>query len=134
MSQNRFNKYTKNELEQKLNTFIDDAIIKEKQRFEPSSIVNVETMAQHFNVDPATLRRWTQKHFGVNPLKYICEYRIAIAKSLLLQGTRPAIVSEQLAYSEHKVFSTQFKRSVGVPPSRYTQYHINSLQGSSTAN
>lgn len=81
--------------------------------------IRVESIAQRFEVNAATLRRWCYKYLDASPKEYLAQYRLEKAKRMLLQGQRPSEVYKQLGFSEHKVFTTTFKRYVGTTPSQY---------------
>lgn len=83
------------------------------------SDIRVQDIAQRFCVDVATLRRWCNESFGISPKLYLANYRINKAKTLLKQGVRASITSESLGFTEHKVFSTLFKRHAELSPSDY---------------
>jgi AraC-like DNA-binding protein len=81
--------------------------------------IQVRDIAQAFAVNSATLRRWCQEHTALSPRQYLAIYRVEQAKNLLQLGVKPAKVSQKLAFTEHKTFSTLFKRYQGGSPSNY---------------
>jgi AraC-like DNA-binding protein len=81
--------------------------------------VLVSDIALAFEVNSATLRRWSHEHTGLSPKQYLAIYRVEQAKHLLSIGLKPSKVSQRLAFTEHKVFSTVFKRVNGKSPSDY---------------
>ena len=81
--------------------------------------VQIKDVAQYFGVNSATLRLWCQEHTALSPRQYLAIYRVEQAKNLLQLGVKPAKVSQKLAFTEHKTFSTLFKRYQGGSPSNY---------------
>jgi AraC-like DNA-binding protein len=57
---------------------------------------------------------------GVPPMEYLLDWRMAVAKDLLLRSDLAiGEVAERIGYGAASTFSTAFSRHVGVPPSRY---------------
>jgi len=112
--------FTPEQFEVRLNHAIE-RLIADKQSLvgEERCDIRVADIANIFNVNVATLRRWCIEHVQKNPSQYLAEYRIERAKQLLRQGIKPAVVSQMLAFAEHKVFSSCFKRYQGASPSDY---------------
>ncbi|MFT6331358.1 MAG: AraC-like DNA-binding protein [Bermanella sp.] len=81
--------------------------------------VQIGDIAKVFDVNSATLRRWCQECTGLSPRQYLAIYRVEQAKHLLRLGLKPAKVSQKLAFTEHKNFSTLFKRVHGMSPSDF---------------
>ena len=106
---------------QKLDQVID-SLIEHKHAWPElrQTDVQVKDIAQEFGVNSATLRRWCQEHTALSPRQYLAIYRVEQAKSLLRLGLKPSIVSTRLAFTEHKTFSTLFKRLHGASPSDYS--------------
>ena len=88
------------------------------------SDIKIQDIADAFAVNSATLRRWCQEHTALSPRQYLAIYRVERAKYLLDLGVRSLKISQQLAFTEHKVFSTLFKRIEGVSPSDYLSFNI----------
>lgn len=62
---------------------------------------------------------------GVSPIRYLLEWRIALAKDELRKGTRS--ISElafAVGFQSVSAFSTAFSRIVGCPPKRYRESHL----------
>ena len=61
-----------------------------------------------------------KKHTGMSPHEYIINYRLRIAKSLLIQ-TNMSIndICYEAGFSSESVFCASFKKNVGVSPSTY---------------
>ena len=114
--------FTPEQFEVRLNHAIE-RLIADKQSLvgEERCDIRVADIANIFNVNVATLRRWCIEHVQKNPSQYLAEYRIERAQHLLRQGTKSSKVSDMLAFTEQKVFSTTFRRYLGVTPSDYVK-------------
>jgi AraC-like DNA-binding protein len=65
--------------------------------------------------------RFTRK-VGLPPMRYLLEWRLALAKNLLLRERLPlAEVAERIGYQSASAFSTAFTRHVGRPPSEFAR-------------
>ncbi|MGS2719578.1 helix-turn-helix domain-containing protein [Paraglaciecola aestuariivivens] len=78
--------------------------------------IQVQDIAKDFGVHMATLRRWCHEYIGVSPRQYLAMYRVERAKHMLKSGMRPTQIWQALAFTQHKVFSTLFKRLQGNCP------------------
>lgn len=59
---------------------------------------------------------------GIPPMEYLIEWRMALAKDLLLGGGPPLeAVAEAIGYQSASAFSTAFRRQVGRPPSHFAR-------------
>jgi len=57
---------------------------------------------------------------GMPPMQYLLEWRMAIAKDLLLHERPPlADVAEKVGYQSASAFSTAFTRTTGTAPRDY---------------
>jgi AraC-like DNA-binding protein len=113
-------RFTTHEFIQQLDLVIDSLIETKQTETELTQTdVQVNDIALAFGVNSATLRRWCHEHTSLSPSKYLAIYRVEQAKCLLRLGVKPAKVSQRLAFTEHKVFSTLFKRYEKVTPSTF---------------
>lgn len=65
--------------------------------------------------------RFTRK-VGMPPMQYLLEWRIAIAKDVLLRDRVPlAEIAEKIGYQSASAFSTAFARQVGCAPSAFAR-------------
>ena len=119
-------RFTAKQFTQQLDQVIDSLI--EGTHVRPALIqtdVQIRDIAQAFAVNSATLRRWCQEHTALSPRQYLAIYRMEQAKYLLRMGLKPSKVSQRLAFTEHKNFSSVFKRTTNNTPSQFIQNHNN---------
>lgn len=113
-------RFTAEQFIQQLNKVVDFLIAaKLSDQALTQTDVQVNDIALAFKVNSATLRRWCQEHTALSPRKYLAIYRVEQAKQLLNIGVRPAKVSQKLAFTEHKVFSSVFKRTTYNTPTEF---------------
>ena len=85
-----------------------------------SGNLSVPELAKLCNVSEVYFRKVFSTVFGLSPIKYINDLKIARAKELLLtQMYSVAEVSEMSGFSDISYFSREFKKAVGVSPSEY---------------
>jgi AraC-like DNA-binding protein len=108
------------QFEERLNRVID-LLIEEKKCLPEEEVtdISVKEITQAFKVNVATLRRWCMEHVKRSPSRYLAEYRIEKAKHMLRQGIKPSVVSNMLAFTEHKTFCEVFKRCENMSPLQY---------------
>jgi AraC-like DNA-binding protein len=56
---------------------------------------------------------------GMPPLKYLTEWRIALASAALREGKSLASIAESVGYGSDAAFNSAFKRLTGQSPGRY---------------
>lgn len=83
--------------------------------------IQVKDIAQHYAVTPNTIRRWCVDNLGMSTKDFLLAYRITMAKRMLAIGARPSAVSLKLAFTEHKTFSSAFRRVCNMTPKEYGQ-------------
>ncbi len=90
----------------------------EKHYLKPDFSLN-EAAAKFF-VSPTYFRRLFKAEFGKSPKQYIIEWRINYAASLIITGYYSLQeVAELCGYNDYKHFSAEFKKMLGVSPSKY---------------
>lgn len=66
-------------------------------------------------------RKLFEQEYGISPKKYVIKRRIKYATSLIISGYYTLQeVSELCGYNDYKHFSVEFKKIIGVSPSKYT--------------
>ena len=81
---------------------------------------SLERAAEQSFMGEAYFRRLFKKEFGISPKQYVINRRIEYAKALIIAGYfSVGEIAEMCGYNDHKHFSSEFKRLVGVSPSGY---------------
>lgn len=107
----------------------------QKDTTQKSKIENsVKFILKHFNNPDLTLkeiadqsfisevyfRKLFKKEFGTSPQKYIINLRIQKATEFISTGYYSLKeIASMCGYTDYKYFSTEFKKQMGVPPSKY---------------
>jgi transcriptional regulator GlxA family with amidase domain len=82
----------------------------------------VDELAKLSNMSRATFARVFQQALGQAPLKYLSDWRMTLARDLLLvQETPLAEIASRVGYSSVYAFATAFRRHHGEPPGRWRQ-------------
>lgn len=82
--------------------------------------LTLDEIAVQSNISTAYFRSLFSAAYGISPIKYATELRIALAKRLLRQNTMTVKdVSFECGYSNTSRFSTAFRKAVGVSPTAY---------------
>ncbi len=56
---------------------------------------------------------------GTTPLDYLTDWRLSVAKTLLVRGTAPKLLAPLVGYDSAAAFTRVFSRRIGVPPARW---------------
>ena len=82
----------------------------------------VEELAKLSNMSRATFARVFQQALGQAPMKYLADWRMTLARDLLLaQDTTLAEIAGRVGYSSVYAFATAFRRHHGEPPGSWRQ-------------
>jgi AraC-like DNA-binding protein len=82
----------------------------------------VEDLAKLGHMSRASFARIFQQVLGQTPMQYLTDWRMTLARELLLTGGLPvAQVAERVGYSSQYAFATAFRRHHGEPPGRWRQ-------------
>ena len=85
---------------------------------------SLQTAAKKSFISEPYFRKLFKKEFNLSPKQYVINRRIKHAASLIIAGYYTLReISELCGYSDYKHFSVEFKRVIGVSPSKYT-YHF----------
>lgn len=77
--------------------------------------------AQKSFISETYFRKLFEQEYGISPKKYVIKRRIKYATSLIISGYYTLQeVSELCGYNDYKYFSVEFKKIIGVSPSKYT--------------
>lgn len=87
--------------------------------------LNLTDLADKFGFSSAYLSKIFLKHFNITPSKYIKDYRIRIAKQLLLDpDVTIAVVSQETGFTDPFHFSKAFKSVTGSSPTEYREMYL----------
>lgn len=90
------------------------------QRDYADSDLSVKQIAERLGVSGEYLRRIFKENENTSPKKYLQDLRIRRATSLLTSGYYSVKqVAEKCGFADEKYFSTAFKRSTGIQPTKY---------------
>src|SRR6266545_4124360 len=88
----------------------------------PGEPWTVDDLARLSNMSRATFARVFQQALGQAPMKYLADWRMTLARDLLLdQDTPLADIAERVGYSSLYAFAAAFRRHHGQPPGRWRQ-------------
>jgi AraC-like DNA-binding protein len=89
---------------------------------DPSKPWTVEDLAKLGHLSRASFARSFQQVLGQTPMHYLTDWRMTLARDLLLTDDLPiAQIAEQVGYSSQYAFATAFRRHHGQPPRRWRQ-------------
>ena len=82
--------------------------------------ITLEEIAGYVGITPQHFSKMFKRELGINYIEWLTNYRIDIAKELLLEG-KDAIkeICYQVGYSDPNYFSRIFKKVVGMAPKEY---------------
>ncbi|MBO7169862.1 MAG: helix-turn-helix transcriptional regulator, partial [Clostridia bacterium] len=97
-----------------------------RKNFADPSLTN-ESIAKAMNYHPYHINRVVKKDTGYALRTYIIEYRLSVAKNLLLT-TKNTIsqVAEACGFASTSYFTKLFKEKNGIPPKEYRKSRIHS--------
>lgn len=82
--------------------------------------INAEVLAKVVNLSPVYFSYLFKKNMGMNMTDYITEYRLEIAKKLLLETEMPICeVASTVGFQDQRYFSKRFKHLLGKTPTEY---------------
>lgn len=86
-----------------------------------SSRITIEGISKNLGIDRRYFSRIFTRHAGVSPQRYLVDYRLERAKSLLSTGAYTVgEVATSVGYDDIFAFSKIFKKKYGVSPSKYS--------------
>lgn len=81
--------------------------------------VRLDDLAGVADRSPMYMQRMFVAHFGVSPLEFMLQRRIALATGLLAEGVCAADAAAAAGFCDQSHFIRHFKRIVGVTPGRF---------------
>ncbi len=87
--------------------------------------ITLEEISGYVGVTPQHFSKMFKKELGINYIEWLTNYRIDVAKELLMEG-KDAIkeICYRVGYSDPNYFSRIFKKVVGVSPKEYASNTI----------
>jgi len=86
--------------------------------------INNELLEKQFNFHSNYIARCMRKLYGITPLEYLTQYRLAQAKKMLLNTDYSIEVIAEQVGMELSTFSNRFKSKEGLSPSQYRKKYI----------
>ena len=82
--------------------------------------LTVNSIAERLNLDRTYFTTLFKSKMGVSPKKYIFNYRMSVAASLLInENSSVTVAANSVGYSDIYNFSKMFKKHFGVSPNKY---------------
>ena len=95
----------------------------EMQKYFKNPDFSVSAVAGKLGMSETYFRRLFKSEFGVCPVQYLLQLRIAQAKNLLTYGkAKISEVATASGFSDIYYFSRQFKKQTGLTPTEYKRY------------
>ena len=83
---------------------------------------SVEGLAREAGLSRSAFSERFGQKVGVPPMRYLMDWRMALAKAMLQRDARPLeAVAAAIGYQSASAFSTAFRREVGSPPSHFAR-------------
>lgn len=84
--------------------------------------ITLQLISNHLSLTPNYFCGWFKKKTGKNFFDMVTEYRISVAKDLLVNTDKKICdIAIEVGYPEVVSFNRVFKKKVGMPPSEYQQ-------------
>jgi AraC-like DNA-binding protein len=94
-------------------------------QFNYSHDISIDNVADNVGISRSHLYRVFMSNVGKSPIDYLTEYRINEACKLLRNGSLSiAEVAVSVGFFDQFYFSRVFKKSQGMPPSKYAARHL----------
>ncbi|MGK5533265.1 AraC family transcriptional regulator [Streptomyces sp. URMC 129] len=83
--------------------------------------VSLQEAARTLHAHPTHLVRAFSRRFGMGPHRYLIGRRVALARTLLLDGVPPRLAATSAGFCDQSHLSRHFKRLLGVGPGQYAR-------------
>lgn len=92
---------------------------------EPARKWTVDELADCVGVSRSVLAQRFTALAGESPMRYLTNWRMQVAKDLILQGnlSLPQI-AERIGYESEEAFNRAFKREIGEPPGAWRDFYL----------
>ncbi|WP_147695105.1 AraC family transcriptional regulator [Vogesella mureinivorans] len=81
--------------------------------------LSLQTLADEAGLSPWHLNRRFRQQFGLPPVAWRNQLRVARARRLLAQGVPPAQVAAQLGFADQPQLTRAFRAALGITPAAY---------------
>ncbi len=96
--------------------------------------ITLDDLARQFDLSPTHFVRVFKNHFGVSPIHYIIQRRVALACDLLAETSLTVKqISEKVGYDDPYYFSRLFKKVVRSNPTEYRRTKTRPRKGDRSA-
>ena len=83
---------------------------------------SVEELAKEAGLSRSAFSTRFGQRVGSSPMRYLINWRMALAKSMLKRGASSLeVVAAEIGYQSASAFSTSFRREIGVSPSQFVR-------------
>ena len=90
-----------------------------------SAHITIEGISKNLGIDRRYFSRIFTRNMGVSPQKYLVDYRLEKAKTLLESGSYSVSeVAISVGYDDIFAFSKIFKKKYGIPPSKCSSHRV----------
>lgn len=83
--------------------------------------ISFPSIADSLGIPYETLRKLFKEETGQSPLQYTLEHKFHYAQRFLTEGKSVKETAAAVGYADPYIFSRQFKKYMGVPPSHFRQ-------------
>ena len=91
---------------------------------DPARSHSVGALAKAAAMSRSTFYERFHSKIGVSPMEYVTNWRMALAKDMLIKRTSPiAEIAREVGYGSASAFSVAFVRHTGRPPGAFAKAH-----------
>lgn len=98
-----------------------------------SAEVSIESVADHFHLNPSYMQRLFKKSTGMSIITYLNDLRIKKAAALMLSGMPLIDIAMSCGINSRQYFWKLFQKYYGCSPNEYRQTHYLGLDGEGEA-
>lgn len=101
------------------NSRAHDPILRARLLLEENTALSAEQIAEQCEINYNTFRKQFKKSFGLSPVQYRIQHRIAVAKQLLAEGLPVGEIATSLGYPDIYTFTHQFTTITNQSPTDF---------------